>query len=136
MANKDERQVQPRALFEERILGRIRESIGELMTDEELKAIIERGVEKVFFEPTEVRSGYSTTTKPALIDGILQELLKDQVFKLVSAYIKENNEEVIEAIEKIIKQGMGKALLDAITWQFQFDLDNFKNSVMNTIQNR
>lgn len=37
--------------FEQRMKDRIRESIGELISDEELQKMVHRGVEEVFFKP-------------------------------------------------------------------------------------
>jgi len=129
-------EIQKAKSFEDRMLDRIRDSIGELMTDDELKKIIERGVDKVFFEPLELRDGYSSHQEKPLIHGILTEILKPQVQAAVNVYMKENKDKLAETIEEIIKRGMGAALMDAITWQFQNDLQNFQTSIMSTIQQR
>jgi len=129
-------EIQKKQSFEERMLERIRDSIGELMTDDELKKIIERGMNTVFFDPTDVKDGYSIRQEPALIEKILKDLLKDQVQREVMEYLKDNKALVTQTIEKIIKLGMGAALMDAITWQFQNDLNNFQTNLMNTIQTR
>ena len=43
--------------FQERMKDRIKKDIGELMTDDELSAIVERAVNEIFFKPRIVKDG-------------------------------------------------------------------------------
>jgi len=44
-------QVVPHVSFEERIKQRLRESIGNMTTDEELSEVIQKAIQMTFFEP-------------------------------------------------------------------------------------
>ena len=46
-----ENQLAPAKTFQERIADRIRESIGDLITDEDLAEMVTRGIDDVFFKP-------------------------------------------------------------------------------------
>ncbi len=43
--------------FEQRMISRIREDIGKLMTDDELSKIVERATEEIFFKETIIEDG-------------------------------------------------------------------------------
>ena len=64
--------IEVKKSFQERMADRVRESIGELMTDDELKIIIERSVnEFLFTERTDPEaSGYNKRKKPSLMQDL------------------------------------------------------------------
>jgi hypothetical protein len=122
--------------FQERMKDRIRDSIGELMTDAELSEIVKRAMEDIFFKPMTLQDGYHTKEVPPFVHQLLKEILLDDVQKAVSKYIDEHKEEVQKIIQEVITLGMGKALVDAISFQFSSELMNFENNLMANIQNR
>lgn len=122
--------------FQERIKDRIKNSIGELMTDKELSEIVNRAMEEIFFKPTIIQDRYTTKETPPFIHQLLKELLTENVNKAVSEYILNHKEDVQKAIQRVVSVGMGKALMNAISLQFNNDLMNFQNDIMDNIQNR
>ena len=114
----------------------IRESIGDLITDEDLSKIIHRGVEDVFLKPTTEVSGIRTIHKPALVHSIVKELLEEQVYKAVDQWIKDNPDVVKEALENVINLGVGNAVVNAFNSQFQSQLYNFQSNIEQTLLNR
>ena len=67
--------------LQERVTSRLQESIGDIITDEDLKPIVERGIHDVFFEEKEVRDSWGkiTETRPALIHKVVKDLLAERV---------------------------------------------------------
>jgi predicted house-cleaning noncanonical NTP pyrophosphatase (MazG superfamily) len=122
--------------FNERMKNRIRESIGELLTDDELSEIVKRSMEEIFFKPSHIKEGYHTKTLPPFVQTLLKELLKDKVYREVSLYLTDNKDMIAKIIQEVISKGMGKALVEALTLQFQSELMNFQNNLMQNIQDR
>lgn len=122
--------------FQERMKDRIKNSIGELMTDEELSEIVRRAMEEIFFKPIKLQDGYYTKEAPPFVHQLLKEIMLDDVKTAVSKYIDEHKEEVEKTIQDVISLGMGKALVNAISFQFSSELMNFESNLMNNIQNR
>lgn len=120
--------------FQERMKDRIKDSIGELMTDDELSKIVSRSMEEIFFKPMTVKDGYHTRQEPPFVHQLLKELLVVEVRKAVSEYIADHKEDVLKNIQETISLGMGQALVNAIKLQFSNDLLNFQNNLMTTIQ--
>jgi len=74
--------------FEEKMKERIKDSIGELITDEELSKLVERAVDEVFFKEQVIHKSYGRDEyKPSLICDIIEKLLKKSVERNISMYI-------------------------------------------------
>ena len=119
--------------FEEKMKDRIRESIGELITDKELTELVHKSVDQVFFAPTEIGDAYHRKEGPSLLNGLIKELLTPQVREAVDQYIKDHPDEVIKTVKEVLARGMGNALLTAVNFQFQNDLLNFQSNIQNTL---
>lgn len=123
--------------FEEKMKDRIRESIGELITDEDLSKLVHKSVDEVFFKPTKIQHGvYHDEEGPSLLNGLIGELLTGQVREAVNQYIKEHPDEVIKAVKEVLSRGMANALLSALNAQFQGELWDLQQNIESTIRNR
>lgn len=128
----------PPQSFEERMKARIKESIGDMITDEELAKLVNRGVEEVFFKerPNTKGSYYDNKPLPPLLHQIVNDLLFPSVKAAADKYINDHKEEVKTAINNAIQAGMGAALIAAFSDRFRFDLANFQQSLMNNLGSR
>jgi len=122
--------------FQERMKERIKDSIGELMTDKELSEIVHRAMEEIFFKPISLKDGFHTKEEPPFVHKLIKDLLVDEVRSAVTKYITDNKKDVIKIIRQVIELGMGNALLNAIKYQFDNDLMNFQGTLLANIQNR
>jgi translation elongation factor EF-G len=134
-----ETQVEKTQTFEEKMKARIKDGIGDLLSDDEVKKLIDRGMEEVFMKDQIIRDtqGYSSRDKikPCLLHEIVKEMMQPAVNEAVKAYILEHPEEVQAAVTKVIEDGMGKAVLSGINNFFSSSLFNFQNQVVQQIQN-
>lgn len=128
--------IEKQKTFEERMKSRIRDSIGELMTDEELSKIVNRVTEEVFFKPIKLGEGYQMKEHPPFIHVIIKELLTDSVRDLIKEYFEQNKTGITETIRQVIKEGLGSAVLSAINNQFQQSMFSFEQNIINQIQNQ
>jgi len=122
--------------FEEKMKARIKESIGELITDKELSELVHRSVDEIFFKPTKIKDGFNYKEGPSLLNGLIKERLTPQVEKEIKQYINSHPKEVIKAIKEVVTLGIGKALLEALHLQFQNALFDLQHNIENTIVNR
>ena len=125
--------------FEQRMKDRIRESIGDLITDEELQRMVERGVEEVFFKTgTKVINpgSYNSRTEetPSLIHQMVKELLEPTVRAAVVEYVNSHPDEVAAVIEKIVSEGVGEAVVKAVSSIFSGSMTNLQMNIMNQLQ--
>jgi len=121
--------------FEERMKDRIKDSIGDLITDEDLTKLVNRGIEDVFFKKTRIKKGYDYEDGPALIESIVKELLEEKIRIFAQQYVSLHEKEVVEAINKVAKEGAGNAVLAAISSAFSRQLYMFENNIRQQFQN-
>lgn len=122
--------------FEERMKARIKDSIGDLITDEDLTKLINRGVEDVFFKKTVVRvNSYENKEGPSLLESIVKELLETQVRDCIKDYLKDNSETVKNTIDEVVRDGIGKAMIAAMNQSFQQSLYQFQSNISQQLSN-
>ncbi len=119
--------------FEEKMKERIRESIGELMTDEDLSKIVHRAVDEIFFQKKAVNDGWKTVYKDPLIHEILKDVLTNQVKESVENYIKTHNDEINKIVNRVVEDGIGFTFLKALNNKFSSELINFQMQIENKI---
>src|SRR6478736_8480675 len=79
--------------FQTRMFERIKAQMGELMTDEELKKIVDAALQKAFFEPTIIvtNPGHYTekqTPGPSVFTQLVHDLLQENVKKLTKGWME------------------------------------------------
>ena len=84
MSNTDVTKAQT---FEERMVGRVRDSIGDMMTDDELKVVVERAVQRIFFQD-KLGSGYNREpiAGSSLAHKMVADLMKPMVEKAMNKW--------------------------------------------------
>ena len=123
----------PVASFQDRLKERIRESIGELLSDDDLSTIVQRGIDEVFFQERRIpapRYGH-VSYEPPLIHEIVKEVLTARMIVAVDSWLRSHEEEVEAAITETVEAGAGAAMLqgmnkffsDSMT-QLQFNIGN------------
>jgi len=122
--------------FEERMIDMMKENAGNLFTPDDLKKIVERGIDKMFFDKRSSTSpyGYREETKNSLSEELIIKFMQEQVRIAVKGYIKDNPEKVLELINKLMREGMGNFILKALEAFFQQSFFNFTESIKNQIQ--
>ena len=127
--------------FEQRMKERIRDSIGDLISDEDLTKMVDRSLEEVFFKPRSnpKYASYYNAGEPATIPPLLHELVKEVMEANVQAAVREwigsHTEEVNAIIEKVVQEGSGTAILKALDNMFSYQLSNLQNNISQQISN-
>ena len=89
--------------FAERIFDRIKDGLGDLMTDDELKILLNRAVDEAFFKDRTVPNGYhGTRQEPAHFVEMTRDLLKKEVQQQVTEYFEANREAIKEKVAEVL----------------------------------
>lgn len=123
--------------FNDRMKERVKESIGELLTDEELSSIVKKGVNDLFFEPIYEKNSWGSSIKVSnplavvMLEGLLEEKVKEEV----KNYISNNKEDIHKEINKIIENGIFGAVVNTFTNMFKNDFYTFQSQILTTLNN-
>ena len=101
--------------FEDRIYEKIRTDIGSLMTDAELKKLVETAIERMFFKERIIKDGnYSAYQKtlPPLIQEITQKAVEKQISTHVERYIADHADVFKSIMEVTLKEGFLKIAIN------------------------
>lgn len=121
--------------FDDRMKDKIRESIGDLITDEELSKIVAQGIHAAFFEPVSVDNSYSRNPKrEPLITNIVKELLSEKVNLAVKGWFKDNPEAMTPILDEVIKSGITKTIFNQIDSALSTEFITFGNHVIEEIK--
>lgn len=120
--------------FQERMFNRVREQLGDLMTEAELKKIVDTALDKAFFEERVVKAATwnaQEVREPSYFVKQLQLEMKAPVELAIKHWLAEHPEE----IEKVIKDVIGKGFLGIvhsyITEKTTTPIYNFANDLRN-----
>lgn len=123
--------------FEERMKERIRDSIGDLISDEDLSKMVDRSLEEVFFKEraNPKRTSYYNSGEPDTLPPLLHDIVKtamtEQVSEAVKEYIANNRDQVDASIKTVLEQGMGNALISALNGVFSTQLASLQVNLAN-----
>jgi hypothetical protein len=118
--------------FQERVFTRIRDQIGELLSEEDLKKLVESAMERAFFEPLRIKDNWGTVRdQDSPFQKWIVSLVQDRVRAGVADWIKANDAKVQELIEKHAGQmlpnlmaGMFTGMAQASSYAFIQELQN------------
>ena len=120
--------------FEERVFQKIREDFASLMTDAEIKALVDKTIERTFFQPREEKVGYYDTKKlPPLIVELVKAQVEPVMLKAISAWLEANPDKVTAALNEALAGGLVAALgraLEIKMNQPMWDLQNKLQGVL------
>lgn len=111
--------------FQERMFDKIRDQMGELLTEDELKQLVDQAVNKAFFETRRVSSGYRDEIKPALFVEMMENELKARVGEALKQWIADNGEVIAQTIEKVVQEGITKAVMQTLEWRMNWPMQQF-----------
>ena len=100
--------ITPTKAFEERMFEKIRDQMGDLMTDEDLRRLVATAMQKAFFEPRVMPgNGYgSPTTLSPLFVSMIEQHMKESVSTIVSQWVADHPEEVAKVLKETIEAGI------------------------------
>lgn len=107
--------------FEEKLKQRIRDSVGELMTDEDLKKILERSIDEYLFKPRHNPSkGSFGSDYPPFIEECIKRQMESKVSLAVDKWARDNPDKIDEAVQKVILMGIAGCVETAMGYRFSY----------------
>jgi hypothetical protein len=123
--------------FQQRMFERIRESMGELLSEDDLKELLERTIEKSFFEERIVPSSSHyydrDKKKPSLFQELVTEQVQPMMEKAITAWLQDNSEQVTTTIDAVLKDGLLGALSKAIEYKMQTPILSLRQEISNKL---
>jgi hypothetical protein len=106
--------------FEEKFRDRIKNHIGELMTDEDIKKILNAGIQKYLFEPRPVKTDHwhGESECPSLVQEVIEKHLHSEVENAVNGWIIDHPDDMKMFVQNAIGAGMGKCFMEYLNHHF------------------
>lgn len=121
--------------FQARMKERIRDSIGELLTDEELKKMIDRTMEEVFFSSREVDDGrWNKKTIPPMMHTIVEKLVSSRVEQEVKTYMEVHHGRILQLIRDALEQQLAESIINGFARVFQSPMQELAFSMEETVK--
>ncbi len=126
--------------FQNRLFEKIRADIGSLMSDAELKKLVETAMERTFFTPKDVKGDWGRVerTEPPELIKIVQELVAPRLQTALKQWLDEHPDEVKKALDTALAGGLAAATLRAfdsmMSMQFQTMGYNLQQSLQTALQ--
>ena len=94
--------------LEERVAEKMADVVGELITPNDMLAIVKKGIEKALFTEKVIKpldSWGSTRTEPCLVDELTERHFEKAMRAGVERWLKDNPKVVQDAVSKAIDEG-------------------------------
>jgi ATP-dependent 26S proteasome regulatory subunit len=101
--------------FQDKMFERIRDQMGDLLTEEDLKKMVDAAMQKAFFDPIIERNSYGSVTNPngpSAFVKMIEKLMTEQVGKEIRVWLDAHPEEVTKALTESLEKGMFKMALN------------------------
>ena len=124
--------------FEAKMKTRIRDSIGDLISDEELSKLITGEISNVFLQDRKVPATNlygNSTYKESLVHEIVKELLTENVTKIIRQYVNANNDKIEIKIKEVFEQNIGELMIKSIGSIFRSDMLTVESNILNKLRN-
>jgi hypothetical protein len=94
--------------FQERMFERVRESLSELLTEEEAKSLVERAIQESLFKRTVRVGGFNGYDKvqPSRFEELVKEAVEPLIKEAVTTWLVEHSEEVKASIQEVVERGI------------------------------
>jgi uncharacterized membrane protein YheB (UPF0754 family) len=113
--------------FQEKMFEKVRDQMGDLLTNEELKKIVDAAMDKAFFEKRYDTSGYNKREIDSQFVELIRKEMTPLVQRQVAQWLKDNEAQVLKAIDETIAKGFHALVQQHMENQIRFPLNEFAN---------
>jgi len=125
--------------FQERMFERVRESLSELLTPEEAKALVEKAIEESLFKRELIRgNSYHTPDRyePSRFEQLVKEATEPMVKAAIADWLAEHQEEVKASIQSVVEMGIASTVVKVFQQEMRqpmYELGEKLNQVVNKL---
>jgi len=122
--------------FEDKMKDRVKESIGDLMTDEDLSKIVHRSMEEIFFTEKEIKNSWGSVTKTIqpLSHEMVREILTPLIKVKMNQFIKQHSSIIEDHIKTVIDNGLSKLMLKSVDSYMENKFQQIGYNITNDVQ--
>lgn len=123
--------------FDEKIRDRVKEGIGDLLTDEDVKKIVLKIMNEVFAERGETKDGYGNIKKdgPMLLHTLVKDEMSSVIKEVLRTYLSEHSEILKEVIQLVLKRNVVSMISGVFNGLLQNEFNNLRSSIITTLTN-
>lgn len=125
------------ATFQERMYERVKESLGELLTADEARQLVDRAIQDSLFSPVNKKvDPYSnrTVVVPNPFIELVRQEVKPLVTQAINQWIADNPGEVKGVIEQVLQDGIFKACYESLQRNMQAPMFNLQTQLFDVIR--
>jgi ribosomal protein L21E len=117
--------------FQEKMFERIRDQMGELLSEEDLKSLVDSAMQKAFFEPSYQTDRYGNKQRvdESIFVTLIRNEMTSKVTEAIQKWLAEHGDEVSEAIDNAIAKGMFGLIQQHIELITHQPLQNFADQL-------
>ncbi len=122
--------------FQERMIDKMRENIGDLITPEEMRKLVDAGMNTILHaSPPQLDSyGRPKERKPSVAEAITKEVIEPLVRVQIDEWIASHQAEIEKIVAEVVKNGVGDAVISALNFRLQNDFMQFGNNLVQRLQ--
>ena len=117
--------------FERRMMDRVKESIGDLMSDDDLRKIVEAGLKDAFFKPNQI--AYNQTQPPLAVRMVV-DAYAEEMKKHVAQWARDNPALIQSAILDSLKDGLSGVVMRAISNMFAATMERLRCDIEQSLR--
>lgn len=121
--------------FQERMYERVKESIGELLTKEEAKQLVDKAIQDALFTPKKITNYYGSVVgeEKSEFVKLVKEAVEPIIKNSIDNWIVEHQDQVNEIIEKVIQDGILSACYKAFQQQMRDPMYNLQSQLIEVV---
>ena len=127
-----ETQIVHRKTVYEKLSDMIRDNISDLMSDEDLQKIIERGIDELLFQVRKdpsSRSMYDEKKLPPLIHELIIECLDSRIRAAIEVWIGNNADKVEKIVSDVLAEGAGVSMVRGMNSMLYHEFRDFRMQI-------
>ena len=119
--------------FESAVKEKLKESIAGLLSDADMKRLMEAGISEFFFQPRHDRWGQKL---PSLMEHMVKEFIQQQFNEVAREWLVENKHLVEPMVKQVVQEGAGTALMRGLTLAFSSSMASLEQNITERILTR
>ena len=126
-------QIETVKTFQEKISEKIKDSIGDLITDDDLKPLIEKSIADLLTNDRKIKNHSGSYPQyndaPPLMQEIITPLLEVQIKEQVAKYISDNPQLLTKVIDDMVVNGFIKVMIWHLDGKISIPLEHFRQEI-------